>query len=128
MRGKPALNRMKKIPVILFVALLLVAGNAAWQIGAAELANANLQEEIRDMAAQAGANIGLATRTSDDDVVQAVIGKARSHGIELEPSQVTVRRTDSGPKTTLYLAADYTTSVKLLFLTLNFHFTPSSER
>lgn len=119
---------MKKILLIALLLLLVVACNAAWQIGAAELANVNLREEMRDLAAQAGTNIGLVQKKSNDDIIQTVVARARSHGIELNPSQVTVRRFDSGPLTTVYLAVDYTTSVKLPFVILRFHFTPSSER
>ncbi len=119
---------MKKVSLILTLLLLVVACDAVWQIGAAEVANATLQEEMRDMASQAGTTIGLMTRQSDDDIVQIVVAKAQGHGIELDPSQVTVRRTESGARTALYLAADYTDAIKLPFLTLNFHFTPSSEK
>jgi hypothetical protein len=107
---------------------LVIASNAAWQIGAAELANVNFREDIRDLAAQAGTNIGLVQKKSDDDITRTVIDRALSHGIGLEPSQVTVRRTDSGPTTRLYLAADYSASAKLPLLTLKLHFRPSSER
>jgi hypothetical protein len=119
---------MKKISLIAILLLLIVAGDAAWQIGTVVVANANFHEEIRDLAAQPGTNIGFVARKTDDDIVETVVARAREHGIDLEPSQVTVRRTDSGSRTTLYLAADYNASLKLPFLTLKFHFTPSSDR
>jgi len=119
---------MKKISLILTLILVVVASNVAWQICAAELANVNFREDIRDLAAQAGTNIGLVQKKSDDEIVLSVIGRAHNHGIELQPSQVTVRRTDSGERTTLYLAADYTASVKLPFFSVALHFTPSSEK
>ena len=39
----------------------------------------------------------------------------------------TVRRTDSGETSSLYLAADYTAPVNLAFFSFNLHFTPSSD-
>lgn len=118
---------MKKISLTLALVLVVVASHVAWQIGVAELANVNFREDIRDLAAQAGTNIGLVQKKSDDEIVLSVIGRARNHGIELQPSQETVRRTDSGERTNLYLAADYT-SVNLLSVSFTLHFRPSSEK
>jgi hypothetical protein len=119
---------MQTVKIILGIAVLVLAGMAGWQIGACEIANMNLQEEMRDMASQAGSRIGFITPSSDEDMSRAVIGKAKEHGIELKPAQVTVRRTISGETSTLYLAADYTVPVNLAFFSFSLHFTPSSDR
>ncbi|HEY4763747.1 MAG TPA: hypothetical protein VIH75_08725 [Candidatus Sulfotelmatobacter sp.] len=119
---------MRRIGIILGTAALILAVLAGWQIGACELANMNLQEDLRDLASQAGIHVGFVTPTSDEDVSLAVIRKAKDHGIELKPTQVTVRRTNPGPTSTLYLAADYTVTVNLLFVSFNLHFTPSSDK
>jgi hypothetical protein len=119
---------MRRITIILGTAALILAVLPGWQIGACELANMNLQEDLRDLASQAGIHVGLVTPTSDEDVSLAVIRKAKDHGIELKPTQVTVRRTNPGATSTLYLAADYTVTVNLLFFSFNLHFTPSSDK
>jgi hypothetical protein len=101
-----------------------------WQIGSWELADMNLQEEMHDLASQAGIHVGFVPPpSSDEDVSRAIIRRAKEHGIELNPTQVTVRRTNPGEKTsTLYLAADYTVPVNLAFFSFNLHFTPSSDK
>jgi hypothetical protein len=120
---------MRRIKIILGVAVLILAVLASWQIGACELANMNLQEDLRDMASQAGTHIGFVPPSSDEDVSRAIIRKAKEHGIELKAAEVTVRRTNAGEKTsTLYLAADYTVPVNLAFFSFSLHFTPSSDK
>lgn len=57
-----------------------------------------------------------------------MIRKAKEHGVDLEPGQVTVRRTTSGESSTLYLAADYTAHVNLAIFSFSLHFTPSSDK
>lgn len=61
-------------------------------------------------------------------MTQAVIRKAREHGIELRPDQITVRRVGEEPRSTFYLAADYDSRVNLLLFSLSLHFTPSSQK
>lgn len=119
---------MRRITIVLGTAALILAVLPGWQIGACELANMNLQEDLRDLASRAGIHVGLVTPTSDEDVSLAVIRKAKDHGTELNPTQVTVRRTNLGATSTLYLAADYTVTVNLLFFSFNLHFTPSSDK
>ncbi len=101
---------------------------AGWQIGAWELANINLQEDMRDLASQAGAHIGVVAPMSDEDLSRAIVRKAWDHGIELKPTEVTVRRTDTGETSRLYLAADYTVPVNLPLVSFTLHFMPSSDK
>jgi hypothetical protein len=119
---------MHKISIVSIVLFLLIAGSVAWQVGAAELANTNLRDDMQDMGSQFGTHIGLTEPPSDDDMTQAVIRKAREHGIELQPDQITVRRIGEAPKSTFYLAADYKTTVNLLAFSFSLHFTPSSQK
>jgi hypothetical protein len=119
---------MRRVTITLGVALLVLAVMAGWQIGSSEVANMNLQEDMRDMASQAGSRVGFITPSSDEDMSRAVVGKAKEHGIELEPAQVTVRRTTAGETSTLYLAADYSAPVHLAFFSFSLHFTPSSDK
>jgi hypothetical protein len=119
---------MGKVKLILGLALLGLAAVAGWQIGSCELANLELQTDMRDIAAQGGSRIGLEALSSDDDLRNAVIHKAEEQGIQLEASQVTVQRTGSGKTLAIYLAADYQARVNLRLYSFSLHFTPSSAR
>ena len=119
---------MRKITIILGLAVLVLTVIAAWQIGACELANMNFQEDLHDLASQVGTHIGFAAPTSDEEMNLIVVRKAKEHGIDLQATQVTVRRTNSGETSTLYLAADYTVPVNLAFFSVNLHFTPTSDK
>jgi hypothetical protein len=119
---------MQRLQIILVIAVVILVGSPVWQIGAWEVANMNLQEEMRDMASQAGARVGAVAPSSDEDLSRSIILKAKDHDIELQPAQITVRRTISGETSTLYLAADYTVPVNLLFVSFSLHFTPNSEQ
>lgn len=119
---------MRSVKIILLMAVVLLLGSAAWQFGASKVANMNLQEEMRDMASQAGSHIGVVTPLSDDELTRSIILKAKDQGIELQPDQVTVRRTSAGQSSTLYIAADYTVPVNLLLFSFSLRFTPTSER
>jgi hypothetical protein len=120
---------MRNLKIILGIVALVLALRTGWQIGSAVVANMNFQEDLRDMGAQAGAHVGVVVPSgSDEEAARAVIRKAKEHGIELEPTQVTVRRIGSGEASTLYLAADYTVPINLVLFSFNLHFVSSSER
>lgn len=119
---------MRKLKLILGLALLIFAINAAWQVGSAYIASQELQEDLRDIAGETAARIGLAPPSTEDDLRGFVLQKAQSHDIDLQPDQVTVRFTGAGRATVIYLAADYTTDVNLIFYTLTLHFTPASDK
>ena len=59
-------------------------------LGLCELANVELESDLRDIASQAGARIGLETMSTDEELRSAVIHKAGEHNIQLQPEQVTV--------------------------------------
>jgi hypothetical protein len=119
---------MREVKLIFGLAVFVLVGTAAWQIGACEVANTNLQDDLRDMGAQVGTHIGMVTPNSDEEMNRAVIHKAKEHGVELSPVQVMVRRIGSGERTTFYLAADYTVPVNLGLFSFQLHFTPSSDK
>jgi hypothetical protein len=119
---------MRKAKLILGLATLGLFVVAGWQIASCEIANLELQTDMRDIAAQVASRIGLEAPNSDEDLRNAVIHKAEEHDIELEPAQVTVQRTGSGKTLTIYLAADYKTRVNLLLYSFTLHFTPSSTK
>jgi len=99
-----------------------------WQVASCELANFELHDDMRYLAAQIGSRIGLNPPSTDEELRSAVMRKAQEHEIQLEPEQVTVRRTGTEEAPIIYLAADYRVRVKLLGFSLTFHFTPSSAK
>lgn len=119
---------MGKAKLILGLAILSLAVAAGWQIASCEIANLELQIDMRDIAAQVASRIGLEAPNSDEDLRNAVIHKAEEHDIQLEPAQVTVKHIGSGKTVVIYLAADYKTRVNLLLYSFNLHFTPSSAK
>ncbi len=119
---------MGKAKLILGLAILGLAVAAGWQIASCEIANLELQTDMRDIAAQVASRIGLEAPNSDEDLRDAVIHKAEEHDIQLEPAQVTVQRTGSGKTSAINLAADYKARVNLLLYSFSLHFTPSSTR
>jgi len=116
--------RMAKLMIVLVLAALALS--AGWQIASVELANMNLQEEMRDLASQAGAHVGFVPPSSDEDAKQSVVRKAKEHGIDITPEQVTVVRRGSEDHSTLHLSADYYVHVSLGLFSFQMHFTPST--
>jgi hypothetical protein len=119
---------MGKAKLILGLAVLGFAVAAGWQAASCEIANLELQTDMRDIAAQVASRIGLEAPNSDEDLRNAVIHKAAEHDIHLEPGQVTVQETGSGKTVSIYLAADYKARVNLLLGSFTLHFTPSSAK
>jgi hypothetical protein len=119
---------MGKGKLILGLAVLALAILAGWQIVSCELANIALHDDMRDLAAQAGAYIGLISFNTDEDFRNAVIRAAKEHEIQLEPEQVTVQRTGTVPAQTIYLAADYKARVALPGFSFTLHFHPTSAK
>lgn len=119
---------MNRISIVSISLLLVIAGAIAWQVGVAELANTNLRDDMQDMGSQLGTHIGFNPPPSDEEMTQAVIRKAREHGIELQREQIVIRRIGEGEKSTFYLAADYNSTVNLLLFSFRLHFTPASQK
>ena len=118
---------MKKAAVILGLAFLSVAGVVIWQFAACYLANSELQSDMQDLAVQSPFRIGLTEAATEDELRDAVIAKAKGHGIQLERQQVTVRRTFSTEVLSVSLAADYDARVNLFVEPFIIHFNPSSS-
>ncbi len=117
---------MRDAKIMLAIAVLLVIVVLGWQIGSCEVANFELQDDMKDLASQAGARIGLSHPPSDDDLRETIVRKAKERGIELKPDWVKVRRTGSGDASTVYLEADYDILVKLSGFAFALHFKPSA--
>lgn len=118
--------RMKRIKNMVMAAALVLGVVAGWQAGSSELANMELQEDLRDLASPVGAYTKYAVARSDEDLREAVIRKAEDHDIALKPNQVTVQRRSDGTNSTMYLAADYQVPVTVPGFSFVLHFTPSS--
>jgi hypothetical protein len=106
------------------IALIIIAG---WQIVACEVANYELREDLRDIAAQNGIRIGLNGPQTDDDIRGFVIGRAKEHTIQLEPAQVKVQRTGTAQAQGLNLAVDYDQPIKLPGFSFTMHFTADAQ-
>jgi hypothetical protein len=79
---------MKKIKIILALAAFYFLFSAAWQVGACELANIELKDDLQDMVSQLGVRIGASDVASDDDLRTLVLRKAEKYNIALAPEQV----------------------------------------
>jgi hypothetical protein len=119
---------MRKAKIILGLAVLGFALIAGWQITSCELANLEFQSDLRDVAAEIAARIGLSAPTSDEELRNLVIHKAERYEIQLQTDQITVQHMGTGDASTVYLAADYKVRVNLLVYSLTLHFTPSSTK
>jgi hypothetical protein len=119
---------MGKVKLILGLAVLALAITAGWQISSCVLANLELHEDLRDLAAQAGVRIGLVPFSTDEYLRNAVIRDAKRYEIQLEPEQVTVQRTGTARAPIIYLAADYKVRVTLPGCSFTLHFNPSSAK
>jgi len=119
---------MGKAKLILILAVAAVALAAGWQVVSCHFANAELQDDLNDLSAQSGAQIGLSAPSAEADLRSAVIRRAKEHGIDLAPEQVTVHHTVTADASTVTLAVDYTAGVNLVVHSFPLHFTPSSTK
>ncbi len=117
---------IRKIKVLVITAVFALALVVGWRVGSCEMKNIELQDDLHDLASQSSFRFGNSPGRSDDDFRDAVIRRAKDYGIELNSSQVTVQRPESG--TTMYLAADYSVPVNLPRFSFVLHFTPSSTK
>jgi len=119
---------VEKVRLILALAVLALAIIAGWQIASCELANLEFREDLRDIAAQSGAHLGLGSFSADEDLRNAVIRVAEKYEIQLAPEQVTVRRTGTARDPIIYLAANYKAPVTILGFSFYLHFNPSNAK
>jgi hypothetical protein len=113
---------MGTIKAIIAVLAIGVVFYAVYQVVPPELSNYAFNDDLKDIAMMAGAN----PRTTDQDLVSAVIQKAQDHNIQLAPEQVTVQHIGTPGVHAVYVAADYSVPVNLPGYSFTLHFTPSS--
>jgi hypothetical protein len=118
---------MRIRPIILGLALLALVGSLGWQLAACYLANSELQSDMQDLAVESPFRIGLAGAATEEELRDAVIARAKGHGIELAPQQVRVQRSFTPEALSISLAADYDAQVNLLVDSFTLHFTPSGS-
>jgi hypothetical protein len=80
-------TNLRKLTAILILAVITVASVAAWQIGACFLANRQMNDNMQDMASQAGVLVGLTSPRSDEDFRSDILHHAQEHGISLTRSR-----------------------------------------
>jgi hypothetical protein len=119
---------MRNPKLILGLVVLALGVIVGWPIASCEWDNFELHEDLRDIAAQGGARIGLLRPSSDDEIRNDVIREAKEHDIQLKPEQVTVQHSGTAEYPIIYLAADYEAQVKLPGFSFPLHFTPSSAK
>lgn len=119
---------LKKTTLTLGLTLLALAFVVGWQIASSELAYFELRADLRDIASQNAARIGLAPASTDEEIRAAVIRDARKYEIPLEPEQVTLQHTGTAEDPALYVAAGYNVQIKLPGYSFTLHFAPSSVR
>jgi len=95
---------------------------AGFQIIPPELSNYSFQDDLRNIAMMAGAN----PRTTDQDLIDTVVKKAREHDITLTPEQVTVQHIGTPGAPAVYVGTDYNVPISLPGYSFTMHFTPSS--
>jgi hypothetical protein len=117
---------MLRIRIIVGLVVLVLPLTVGWQSVGWTLANAQLRDDLHNIASEPAARIGWVDYKPDNDFCYAVIRKAEQYDIHLQPGQITVRRSGTLKEPIIYLAADYATRVRLPGYSFNMHFTPSS--
>jgi hypothetical protein len=117
---------MKKIKIGLALVAFYFLLSAGWQIGACELANIELKDDLQDISTQLGVRIGATDVASDDDLRAMVLRKAEKYDIPLAPDHVIVMRDGYGKNANIYLEADYSVPIYLPRFTFSMYFNPSS--
>ena len=108
--------------LVLFLPLLYLC----WQVGACEMANIELNDDLRDIAAQVGTKIGLDPIREDAQLRAMVVRRAEDYDIPLQPEQVSVQRSGAGDQEVVRVSVDYRARVHLLAYSFTLHFTPAS--
>lgn len=117
---------MKKRARVIGVLIFIIVIAAGWQIASAEISSIEFRDDLRYIAAQNAANIGVATPKTDDQVREDVVASAAEYGIQLQPDQIQLQRITIAhylSNTTRFnLAVSYTRRVNLLLYSFDLHF------
>ena len=95
---------------------------AGFQIIPPELTNYSFTDDLRNIAMVGGSN----PHQTDQDLVDAVMKKAKEHEIPLAPEQIKVQRIGTPGAPAVYVAVEYSVPVTLPGYSFTLHFNPSS--
>ena len=120
---------MRRPILILGLAILAIAVWIGWQVASIKLNNIEFHDDLRDIALQRGANIGLVGPKTEDEIRGQVVRAAAEHGIDLQPDHVTlVQYIDLSKREIWYdISVDYTVRLNLLVYSRNLHFMQSNK-
>ena len=118
---------MAKVKIIAGLLVFLLVITTAWQIASCELANYELKDDLKDVAAMAGSRIGLLSQSSDDDLREAVIRRAGKHDIHLGRNQIHVQRSGTEENPAVLLEVRYRARIVFPGASLVFQFKTTSE-
>jgi hypothetical protein len=106
------------------IGILVIVGciYAGFQVIPPELGNYAFQDDLKNIAMVGGAN----PHQSEAEIVDAVMRKAREHGIPLTPEHVTVQRIGTPGISGIFVTAEYCVPVDLPGYSFTLHFNPSS--
>lgn len=120
--------KQKKLVFITGFLVFAVMAVVGWQITSAEIGNIELHDDLKDIAAQNGVNIGLNSPKSDDQIRADVVNSAAEHGIHLQLEQVKLERIDTPFHLHYDLDVSYTRRVNLLLCSFDLHFKQTSAQ
>jgi hypothetical protein len=113
---------MRKVALILGLAVLFSAAVVVWQISLVYVANFQLRSDLNAMAVEQKSRLGGQGFDSEADLRTAVITHARERGIQLKPEQIIVERITTWNAMSVSLTADYDATVNLLLYSYTLHF------
>ena len=119
---------MERITLLIALVGLALAIGIAWQVGASELNNIELHDDLRDVAAHNDPRIGSLSSKSDDEIRAEVVRAAAEHGLLLKPQQVTLVRSSKSEAPHFDISVDYNSHVNLLVYSFNIHFIQTSAK
>jgi hypothetical protein len=104
-----------------FLAILFVVV-AGFQVIPPMMANYSFTDDLRNVSLMDSGNL----QKTDEDVRTDVMRRVKDQNLPIEPKQVTVQRINTPGMSALYIAADYSVTVKLPFYSFDMHFNPDS--
>ncbi|HUJ82053.1 MAG TPA: hypothetical protein VLW83_09220 [Candidatus Acidoferrales bacterium] len=120
---------MRKIVLLAVLATAVIAGYIGLQFASAYIDNIELHDDVRDVAAQNGVNIGLNSPKTDDEVRMEVVRTAAEHGLHLRPDQINLQKYVNADVHRIWydVTVDYTVRVNLLVCSYTLHFVQSNK-
>jgi hypothetical protein len=113
---------MGTVKAIVGLLVIVASVYALFEVVPPELANYSFTDDLRSVAMMGASN----PHTTDQELIDSVIKRARDHDITLAPEAVTVQRIGTPGSPAVYVAADYSVLVSLPGYSFTMHFTPSS--